>query len=569
MMPLRVFRALSSSDKDIPEDSPLGCLLSHWKEGKLGRELRKRELIDYCNKVWPEYETGGMQWPWNGTINPEILTPMMRYLRENEKWEEIPYLDLFYQLIGKKDWQRKCGMMVLETEPEECMGCKGRRVRFSEPEEDVSLLVSPSDPVNLPLPDSDSSEEESDSEKGERERSRTPEPRERGREQSRTPLSQRTRRGRLDRGKSASRAHLMAPLREAVGPTGDRVRVKVPFSPNDLIIWKQSAGAYRENPEKVARVVKMVIKTQNPDWNDLQVLLDLIMDSTEKEMVFKAMSNRARDMIQLQAPALQGIGNVNEIVPREDPEWNPNSAEEYHRLQVYQELLVEGIQRGIPKTLNWSKLYAVRQDKAESPSAFLERLKEIARRYTDLDVESEAGKLQMALIFMRQSQGDIRRKLQKLEGNDTRDLEKMLEVAWKVYNNREKEAVKKQQASMLAVLQQASQMNVRGRGRGRGRGNGGMGRGGFGGFVNQNVGNQMMGRGRGKLGPNQCARCFAEGHWKNECPLNLGMRTPMNNFPGGNPMNQRMNANDGLNPFAPGPQGVAQAFMMGSYQNQS
>lgn len=51
--------------------------------------------------------------------------------------------------------------------------------------------------------------------------------------------------------------------------------------------------------------------------------------------------------------------------------------------------------------------------------------------------------------------------MQKLEGNDTRDLEKMLETAWKVYNNKEKEAIKKQQASMLAVLQQVSQVNIR------------------------------------------------------------------------------------------------------------
>ncbi|RMC22167.1 hypothetical protein DUI87_03040 [Hirundo rustica rustica] len=84
----------------------------------------------------------------------------------------------------------------------------------------------------------------------------------------------------------------MAPLRAAVGPQGDRVMVKVPFSPNDLMIWKQSAGSYREDPDRTARVVKMVIKTQNPDWNDLQVLLDTLMDSTEKEMVLRAMTEK-------------------------------------------------------------------------------------------------------------------------------------------------------------------------------------------------------------------------------------------------------------------------------------
>ncbi|RMC03632.1 hypothetical protein DUI87_19808 [Hirundo rustica rustica] len=320
----------------------------------------------------------------------------------------------------------------------------------------------------------------------------------------------------------------MALLREAVGPQGDRVMVKVPFSPNDLIIWKQSAGSYREDPDRTARVVKMVIKTQNPDWNDLQVLLDTLMDSTEKEMVLRAMTEKAREMIRLRV----ADGTLNELVPREDPEWDPNTARGHQALKGYQELLIEGVRTGIPKTVNWSKLYSVKQEKNESPSAFLERLKETARRYTSLEVEGETGRLQLALIFMGQSQEDIRKKLQKLEGEDTRNLEKLLEVAWKVYNNRERESVRKQQASMLAVLQQAA---GRRNGRGRARGRGGFGR--------------DRGGGQVRLGYDQCALCKNKGHWKNECPLNSGIGIPRQ--------------------FGNSSAEVAQALVMGEYQNQS
>uniref|UniRef100_A0A8C3UWT9 Core shell protein Gag P30 domain-containing protein n=1 Tax=Catharus ustulatus TaxID=91951 RepID=A0A8C3UWT9_CATUS len=449
-------------------------------------------LIDFCNNVWPLYEPDGMQWPRNGTLNPDIITPLMHFLQSKEKWDEIPYLDLFYYLKDKPEWQKECGIMVLKTLKVNCEGCKGWQkekgcsVRFSEPEEEVSLLVAP----NIP----------------------------------RTPLSERTRRGRweVERKKTEEGAHLMVPLREAVGPQGERVIVKVPFSPNDLLIWKQSAGAYREDPERTARVVKMVIKTQNPDWNDLQVLLDTIMDSTEKEIVFKTMTEKAREMIRLRLVD----GTVNDLVPREDPEWDPNSTSGSRRLKAYQELLTEGIRNGIPKTLNWSKLYSVRQEKNESPSTFLEQLKETARRYTNLEVEGESGKLQLALIFMGQSQEDIRKKLQKLEGEDTRNLDKLLEVAWKVYNNREKETARKQQATMLAALQQVAGNNMRGGSRGRGlRGGRGMARGGrlmgTGGLMGQ----LNMGRGRMQLGIDQCAICKNRGHWKNECPLNQGMNS--------------------------------------------
>lgn len=120
----------------------------------------------------------------------------------------------------------------------------------------------------------------------------------------------------------------------------------------------------------------------------------------------------------------------------------------------------------MPQTINWSRLYNVRQERAESPSAFLERLKEMARKYTDLDVETEQAKAQLDLIFLGQAQEDIRKKLQKLEGADLRDLDRLLEIAWKVYNNREKEAAKRQQQNLLAVVQGKEQGVLRGRGRG-------------------------------------------------------------------------------------------------------
>ncbi|XP_063280170.1 uncharacterized protein LOC134564854 isoform X1 [Prinia subflava] len=121
------------------------------------------------------------------------------------------------------------------------------------------------------------------------------------------------------------------------------------------------------------------------------------------------------------------------------------------------------------------------------------------RKYTDLQVDSEQRRTQLAFIFLSQAQEDIRKKLQKLEREELRNLDKLLEVAWKVYNNRDREIIKKQGQSLLAVLQR--------QGRGRSRGGRGVNRGGFG-----------RGSGHGRLGLNQCAYCRIEGHWKRECP---------------------------------------------------
>ncbi|RMC21777.1 hypothetical protein DUI87_02646 [Hirundo rustica rustica] len=276
-----------------------------------------------------------------GDINPCPTPRLSDNYEDNGKWEQIPYLDLFYYLGQRADWQKECGIMVLTVANEKCRGCENRDqkadflVKYKDPEEDVSLLVSPSTP-----PPETASEEEGEEGGETREKGD-------GKSKRHTLISKRTR-GHLvsKKGGREGGTHIMAPLREAVGPQGDQVMVKVPFSPNDLMIWKQSAGSYREDPDRTARVVKMVIKTQNPDWNDLQVLLDTLMDSTEKEMVLRAMTEKAREMIRLRV----ADGTLNELVPREDPEWDPNTARGHQALKGYQELLIEGVRTGIPKT---------------------------------------------------------------------------------------------------------------------------------------------------------------------------------------------------------------------------
>ncbi|TRZ14577.1 hypothetical protein HGM15179_012533 [Zosterops borbonicus] len=238
-------------------------------------------------------------------------------------------------------------------------------------------------------------------------------------------------------------------VRQGVGADGP-VFVKVPLSPADLVIWKQSAGTYRDNPDNIARVVKMIMKTQNPDWEDIQVILDTLMDDRERDMVLRAARESAREDIQ------NGLvtGTLDCNFPTEDPKWNPNNPSEVDilRLKRCQEWISTDVQQAIPKSLNWSKLYEIQQEKKESPTAFLERLKEAARKYTDLQIDSEQARVQLTFIFLGQSQEDIRKKLQKLEGEELRSLDKLLEVAWKVYNNQDKKVAKKWGQSLLAVM---------------------------------------------------------------------------------------------------------------------
>ncbi|MCQ4078885.1 hypothetical protein FK519_29425, partial [Klebsiella pneumoniae] len=81
----------------------------------------------------------------------------------------------------------------------------------------------------------------------------------------------------------------------------------------------------------------------------------------------------------------------------------------YGKLQEYQEWILKGMEKAIPKTINWSALYAIRQSPSESPSEFLDRLRDVMRRSTPLDPGSEVGIQQLIPLFLGQSTGDIRR----------------------------------------------------------------------------------------------------------------------------------------------------------------
>ncbi|XP_058044541.1 uncharacterized protein LOC131201024 [Ahaetulla prasina] len=101
------------------------------------------------------------------------------------------------------------------------------------------------------------------------------------------------------------------------------------------------------------------------------------------------------------------------------------------------------------------------------------------------------------MAFISQSAPDIRKKLQKLEGALGKPLSELMEVARKVFVNREvrEEQKKDQRMQKKAELLAAAMMSGPRDGRG------------------------LRGRGTGRtLGPNQCGICKQEGHWKGECP---------------------------------------------------
>ncbi|KFV19450.1 hypothetical protein N340_14119, partial [Tauraco erythrolophus] len=143
------------------------------------------------------------------------------------------------------------------------------------------------------------------------------------------------------------------------------MRIKVPFSCNDLKEWKAAAQEYRSDPVSVTQNLKFIIKQHNPDWDDMQLLLECLTER-EKQLVIKTAGDLAKDHFEAKGE------DVKDYFPLQDPKWDPNQSAAVERLQSYQGWILKGMERAIPKTINWAVLYAVKQGPSESPSEFLD-----------------------------------------------------------------------------------------------------------------------------------------------------------------------------------------------------
>ena len=81
----------------------------------------------------------------------------------------------------------------------------------------------------------------------------------------------------------------------------------------------------------------------------------------------------------------------------------------------------------------------------EAPGKFLDRLREALCRFTEIDPESEEGRVILKDRFLTQSAPDICCKLQKWAYGPNQSLDTLLQLAQMVYYGREYEEKKERQ----------------------------------------------------------------------------------------------------------------------------
>lgn len=86
-----------------------------------------------------------------------------------------------------------------------------------------------------------------------------------------------------------------------------------------------------------------------------------------------------------------------------------------------------------------AKIYDVRQERDESPAAYLERIMAAFKQFSPYDSELEEAQQAVIRANINQAAPDIKRKLQLLECLGEKRLRNLVAVAQKAYDKRETE----------------------------------------------------------------------------------------------------------------------------------
>ena len=92
---------------------------------------------------------------------------------------------------------------------------------------------------------------------------------------------------------------------------------------------------------------------------------------------------------------------------------------------------------------NYGKVKGITRGPDENPALSLSTLSRAFRRYTNQDLNSREGQTILAMDYISQSAPDIQRQVQKLEKGPQTPRSELVDLAFKVFNNRDEDRQEK------------------------------------------------------------------------------------------------------------------------------
>jgi hypothetical protein len=152
-----------------------------------------------------------------------------------------------------------------------------------------------------------------------------------------------------------------------------------------------------------------------------------------------------------------GVQAADRKFPIQDPLWYNNDVANRREMGDLRNLIIKGIRESVPRSQNMAKAFDIQQGKDEGPANFLNKLKDLMRKYAGLNLDDPLGQGMLKLHFVTNSWSDITKKLQKIENWKDRNLEELLREAQKVCARWDKEKQRQKAKIMLPTIGQITQ----------------------------------------------------------------------------------------------------------------
>jgi len=214
-----------------------------------------------------------------------------------------------------------------------------------------------------------------------------------------------------------------------------------PFSAADIYNWKQHNPPFSKDPVALTELIESVLLTHQPTWDDCQQLLQALLTSEEKQRVFL---EARKHVLGDDGRPTQLPDALDDAFPLTRPNWDFNTVDGRGHLHLYRQLLLAGLRGAARRPTNLAQVKQVLQGADETPSAFLERLKEAYRMYTPYDPDDPGQMTSVSMSFIWQAAPDIRAKLQRLENLQGYTLQDLLKEAERIFNKRETQEEKEE-----------------------------------------------------------------------------------------------------------------------------
>lgn len=227
------------------------------------------------------------------------------------------------------------------------------------------------------------------------------------------------------------------------GAQGGIGYVNAPLTSSEVRGFKKEMKNLLTDPVGLSEQFDQVLGPKIYTWGELDSILKSLFTQEERQMIRTA-GIQIWDRENQQGPARECK------MPIEPLNWNPNDERGRRDTNDYRTLIIKGIREAAPCGNNIRKAFCGMQGKQETPMDWLERLRQDIRLYSGIDPDSGTGETLLKVHFVTNAWPDIRKKLEKLENWQRRDLEELLREAQKVYVRRDEERMKTKAKVMMA-----------------------------------------------------------------------------------------------------------------------